>query len=248
MTPLAPSAVVTDLAPSGRLRAAFNYGNPVLAMWNPATGAADGISADLARELARCLGVPVDFVPYDAAGKVVAALASDAWDICFLAIDPLRAADISFTAPYVVIEGVYMVADRSPVADNAGIDRSGTRVGVIVGSAYDLFLSRELKQATIVRASSFDAVLALWTHGELDCIAGVKPQLEGAARRVPGLRILPGRFMAINQAMGTPRGRDAGAKYLRDFVEEMKRSGFIARAFARLRIEGASMAPAATAA
>lgn len=246
MTPLAPAAVVTDLAPTGRLRAAFNYGNPVLAMWNPATGAASGISADLARELARCLGVPVDFVPYDAAGKVVAALAFEAWDICFLAIDPLRAADISFTAPYVVIEGVYLVADRSPVADNAEIDRSDTRVGVIVGSAYDLFLSRELKQAIVVRASSFDAVLALWTKGELDCIAGVKPQLEGAARRMPGLRILPGRFMAINQAIGTPRGRDAGAKYLREFVEEMKRSGFIARAFSRHRIEGASMAPAAT--
>jgi polar amino acid transport system substrate-binding protein len=248
MTPLAPAAVVTDLAPAGRLRAAFNYGNPVLAMWNPATGAAAGISADLARELARCLGVPVDFVPYDAAGKVVAGLASQAWGICFLAIDPLRAADISFSAAYVVIEGVYLVADRSPVADNREIDRSGTRVGVIVGSAYDLFLSRELKQATIVRASSFDAVLAFWTKGELDCIAGVKPQLEGAARRTPGLRILPGRFMAINQAIGTPRGRDAGAKYLRDFVEEMKRSGFIARAFSRHRIEGASMAPAAASA
>jgi polar amino acid transport system substrate-binding protein len=243
--PLAPSAVVAELAPTGRLRAALNYGNPVLAMWNPATGEAGGISADLARELARCLGVPIDFVPYDAAGKVVAALASGAWDVCFLAIDPLRATEVSFTAAYVVIEGVYMVTDRSPIGDNAGIDRSGTRVGVIVGSAYDLFLSRELKEATLVRASSFEAVLELWTRGELDCIAGVKPQLEDAARRIPGLRLLPRRFMAINQAMGIPRGREAGAKYLHDFVEEMKRSGFIARAFAQHRIEGASMAPAA---
>ena len=247
MTLLAPAAVVADLAPAGRLRAAFNYGNPVLASWSPATGAAGGISADLARELARCLGVPVDFVPYDAAGKVVAALAAKAWDICFLAIDPLRAADIDFTAAYVVIEGIYLVADRSPVADNAGIDQPGMRVGVIVGSAYDLFLSRELKQATIVRASSFEAVLALWRKGEIDSIAGVKPQLEDAARGTRGMRMLPGRFMAINQAMGTPRGREAGAKYLRDFVEEMKRSGFIARAFARHRIEGASIAPAAAA-
>ena len=247
MTPLAPAAVVADLAPAGRLRAAFNYGNPVLANWSPATGAAGGISADLARELARCLGVPIDFVPYDAAGKVVAALASKAWDICFLAIDPLRAADISFTAPYVVIEGVYVVADGSPIVDNADVDRPGMRIGVIVGSAYDLFLSRELKQATIVRATSFEAVLDLWTRTEIDCIAGVKPQLEGAARRVRGMRMLPGRFMSINQAMGTPRGREAGAKYLRDFVEEMKRSGFIARAFARHRIEGASIAPAGAA-
>jgi polar amino acid transport system substrate-binding protein len=245
MTPVAPPAVVAELAPSGKLRAALNYGNPVLAAWNPATGEASGISADLARELARCLGVPVDFVPYDAAGKVVGALASAAWDICFLAIDPLRAADICFTAAYVVIEGVYLVADRSPIGDNAGIDRDGTRVGVIVGSAYDLFLSRELKEATLVRASSFEAVLELWTKGKLDCIAGVKPQLEGAAREIPGCRLLPRRFMAINQAMGTPRGREASAKYLYDFVEEMKRTGFIARAFARHRIEGASMAPLA---
>ncbi len=248
MTPIAPAAVVADLAPAGRLRAAFNYGNPVLAAWSPATGEAAGISADLARELARCLGVAIEFVPYDAAGKVVAALAAKAWDICFLAIDPLRAADISFTAPYVVIEGVYMVAAGSTIGGNAEIDRSGVRVGVIVGSAYDLFLSRELKLATIVRASSFESVLDLWSTGKLDCIAGVKPQLEAAARRVAGLRVLPGRFMAINQAMGTPRGRDAGAKYLRDFVEEMKRSGFVARAFARHRIEGASIAPAGGAA
>jgi polar amino acid transport system substrate-binding protein len=248
MTPLAPAAVVADLAPAGKLRAAFNYGNPVLAAWSPATGSASGISADLARELARCLDVPIDFVPYDAAGKVVAALADKAWDICFLAIDPLRAAEISFTAPYVIIEGVYIVADHSPIGDNAEVDRPGTRVGVIVGSAYDLFLSRELRDASIVRATSFEAVLELWTKGELDCIAGVKPQLEGAARRVPGMRMLPGRFMAINQAMGTPRGREAGAKYLRDFVEEMKRSGFIAKAFARHRIEGASIAPAGAAA
>ncbi|HEY2862258.1 MAG TPA: transporter substrate-binding domain-containing protein [Casimicrobiaceae bacterium] len=244
MTPLAPAAVVADLAPAGRLRAALNYGNPVLAAWNPSTNEASGISADLARELARCLGVPIDFVPYDAAGKVVAALAAREWDLCFLAVDPQRAAEISFTAPYVVIEGVYLVAAASMVADNDEVDQPGTRIGVIVGSAYDLFLSRTLKQATIVRASSFDAVLDLWTASRLDCIAGVKPQLEAAARRMTGVRLLARRFMAINQAMGTPRGRDAGARYLAAFVEEMKSSGFVARAFARHRTEGASIAPA----
>ncbi len=243
MTPIAPSEVVADLAPTGTLRAATNHGNPVLASWNNTTGEAGGISADLARELARCLGVSVAFVPYDAAGKVVAGLAARVWDVCFLAIDPLRAAEISFTAPYVVIEGAYLVAEASPLRANDEVDRPGTRVGVIVGSAYDLFLSRELRQTTIVREASFDAVLNLWTVGMLDCIAGVKPQLESAARRMPGLRLLPGRFMTINQAMGTPRGRDAGAEYLHGFVEEMKRSGFVARAFARHRIEGASIAP-----
>jgi polar amino acid transport system substrate-binding protein len=240
-TPMPPSAPPSDLTPTGKLRAAINFGNPVLA-GRDASGAPCGISVDLARELARRLGVAIEFVAYDAAGKVVEGLKSKAWDVCFLAIDPLRAADISFTAAYAVIEGVYLVAEASPVQTNAEIDRAGTRVGVIVASAYDLHLSRELKQATIVRAASSDAVMDLWIAGKLDAVAGVKPQLEADARRIPGLRMLPGRFMAINQAMGTPRDRGA-AGYLRDFVEEMKTSGFVARAFASNRITGASMAP-----
>jgi polar amino acid transport system substrate-binding protein len=237
-----PSAATSDLTPTGKLRAAINFGNPVLA-GRDANGEPCGISVDLARELARRLSVAIEFVPYDAAGKVVEGLKSQAWDVCFLAIDPLRAADISFTAPYAVIEGVYLVAEGSPVRSNAEVDRAGTRVGVIVASAYDLYLSRELKQATIVRAASSDAVMELWVAGKLDAVAGVKPQLEADARRISGLRMLPGRFMAINQAMGTPRGREAAARYLHDFVDEMKSSGFVARAFASNRVTGAAMAP-----
>jgi len=239
----APSAAIADLAPTGKLRAAINFGNPVLATKDPATGEPGGISADLARELGRRLGVPIEFVRYDSAGKVVQGLESAAWDVCFLAIDPLRAADISFTAAYVVIEGVYMVADASPFQSNSDIDRPRRRLGVVVGSAYDLYLSRELKQATIVRASGIDDVVELWAAGKLDAIAGVKPLLEAIAKRLPGVRLLPERFMAINQAMGTPRGRDAGAEYLNHFIAEMKASGFVAQAFVRHRIEGASMAP-----
>ena len=240
---MAPAATVSDLAPTGKLRAAINFGNPVLAGKDAATGEPCGISVDLARELARRLDVAITLVPYDAAGKVVEGLKSHAWDICFLAIDPVRAADISFTAPYAVIEGVYLVAEASPIESNSEVDRPGARVGVIVGSAYDLFLSRELKQATIVRAASSHAVMELWVADKLDSVAGVKPQLEADSRRIPGLRMLPGRFMAINQAMGTPRGREAGAKYLHEFMEEMKAGGFVAQAFKRNRIEGASMAP-----
>jgi len=232
----------SELVPGAALRAAINFGNPVLAGKDPATGEPCGISVDLARELALQLGVAIEFVPYDAAGKVVAGIASDAWDVCFLAIDPKRAADIAFTAPYAVIEGVYLVAQASPVRSNADVDRPGTRVGVIVGSAYDLHLSRELKHATIVRAASSDAVMDLWVAGKLDAIAGVKPQLEAHAARVPGLWMLPGPFMAINQAMGTPRVREAGAAYLRAFMDELKASGFVARAFASNRITGATMA------
>jgi polar amino acid transport system substrate-binding protein len=234
-------AAVSDLAPTGSLRAAINFSNPVLA-GRDASGAPCGISVDLARELARRLGVAIELVPFDAAGKVVAALKAQAWDVCFLAIDPLRAEEISFTAAYAVIEGVYMVAEASPVRSNAEIDRPGTRVGVIRASAYDLYLSRELKQATIVRAASAAAVMELWVAGKLDAVAGVKPQLEADAKRVGGLRLLPGRFMAINQAMGTPRGREAGARYLNDFIADAKASGFIAKAFASNRITGAEQA------
>ncbi len=236
------SPAVSELATDGKLRAAINFGNPVLAGSDPRSGEPCGISVDLARELALQLGVTVEFVPYDSAGKVVSGVATNAWDVCFLAIDPLRAADITFTAPYAVIEGVYLVAEASPVRSNAEIDRPGTRVGVIVGSAYDLHLSRELKHATMVRAASSDAVMDLWAEGKLDCVAGVKPQLEAHSARIGGLRMLPGRFMAINQAMGIPRSREAGAAYLRVFLDEMKTSGFVARSFAKNNITGASMA------
>ncbi|MEP6944221.1 MAG: ABC transporter substrate-binding protein, partial [Betaproteobacteria bacterium] len=217
-------SIIAELAPRGTLRAAINFGNPVLAGMN-AAGQPCGISVDLAHELARRLGVPIELVHYQSAGHVPAALASNAWDICFLAIDPKRAADIAFTAPYAVIEGVYMVASDSSVRSNDAVDREGTRIGVIDASAYDLFLTRELKHATILREPSAEAVMNLWVAGMLDAVAGVKPQLEADARRIGGLRLLPERFMAINQAMGTPRGRDAAATYLREFVDHAKSSG-----------------------
>jgi len=237
----APTAV-SDLAPTGKLRAAINFGNPVLAGRDGATHAPRGISVDLAHELARRLDVAIEIVPYDSAGKVISGIASQAWDICFLAIDPLRAADISFTEAYAVIEGVYLVAEKSTVRSIAEVDRPGTRIGVIVGSAYDLFLTREIKQATLVRAESAEGVMKLWVDGKLDSVAGVKQQLEADAARIPGLRMLAGRFMSINQAMGTPRGREAGAAYLRAYIDEMKSSGFVAQAFARNNITGAVIA------
>ena len=238
----ADAAVVADLAPTGPLRAAINFGNPVLARRD--ADAPGGISADLARELARRLGVAVQFVTYEAAGTVVQGLkVGAAWDVCFLAIDPLRAQTITFTAPYVVIEGVYMVAGDSALRSTAEVDRAGIRVGVVVGSAYDLFLTRALKHATMVRAAEIGPVMALWDGGELDVVAGVEPQLAALSARRPATRLLPEPFMAINQAMGLPAGREAGAHYLRAFVDEMKASGFVAEAFVRNHIVGASMAP-----
>jgi polar amino acid transport system substrate-binding protein len=235
-------AAKAELAPNGRIYAAINYGNPILAFKNPTTGEPMGVSVDLSRELARRLGASVQLVTFDAAGKVVEALKAGSLDIAFLAIDPARAVDISYSAPYVVIEGAYLVEQNSPIRSNEEVDRPGIRVTVGAGSAYDLYLTREIKQAKLVRAPTSQAVVDTFLTQKLEVAAGVKQQLEADAKRLPGLRLLDGRFMVINQAMGTTKGRDAGAAYLRDFVEEMKASGFVAQALARHKIEGAAVA------
>jgi len=236
------STALADLAPSGTLRAAINFGNTVVASKRE-TGEPGGISAELAREVARRLGVPVAFVPYDAAAEVVEGLDANAWDVCFLAIDPKRAEKIAFTPPYVVIEGAYAVPEDSPIRDNAEVDRDGVRVAVGAGSAYDLYLSRHLEHATIVRATRGNEVIPMLVAQRLEVAAGVRPMLEAEVRSTPGLRMLPGRFMAIHQAMGTPRGRDAGARWLAELVEEVKASGFVAESLARNRAAGATVAP-----
>jgi polar amino acid transport system substrate-binding protein len=236
-------AAKSELAPNGRLYAAINFGNPILAVKNPTTGEPTGVSVDLSRELARRLGVSVQLVTFDAAGKVVEALKAGTLDLAFVAIDPARAVDISYSAAYVVIEGAYLVEQNSPIRSNEEVDRPGVRVAVGAGSAYDLYLARELKQAKLVRAPTSPTVVDTFLAQKLEVAAGVKQQLEADAKRLPGLRLLDGRFMVINQAIGTTKGRDAGAAYLRDFVEEMKATGFIAQALARHKIEGAAVAP-----
>ncbi len=239
---MASAGEVAELAPTGALRAAINLGNPVLASRDPATGEPRGVSVDLARELGARLGVPVELVAYDAAGRVVDALRSGAWDVAFLAIDPKRALEIAYTPPYVEIEGAYLVREASPLRDNAAVDAPGVRVVVAQGAAYDLHLSRELEHATLVRVPSSAAVVDAFLADGYEVAAGVKQQLEADARRHRGLRLLPGRFMVIRQAMGTPRGREAGARTLARFVEEMKASGFVARALERHGVEGAAVA------
>ena len=237
--------VAAVIAPSGTLRAAINFGNPILAVKDPATGEARGVSVDLARELGRRLGVPVQLVLYTAAGKVVDGLKAGEWDIGFVAIDPVRAADMDYTAPYVIIEGAYLVPQNSPIRQNADVDRDGIRVVVGRGSAYDLYLTRELKHAKLVHAPTSPAVVDTMVAQSVEVAAGVKQQLEADARRVPGVRLLEGRFMVINQAMGVPKGRTEGVRYLADFIEEMKASGFVAAALKRHGIDGAAIAPAA---
>ncbi|MBV8751539.1 MAG: ABC transporter substrate-binding protein [Hyphomicrobiales bacterium] len=231
MAQTASPEIVKELAPTGKLRAAINFGNPVLAQKDAATGDARGVTGDLARELAKRLGVSVEFVAFDTAGKVSGSAKDGIWDICFLAIDPVRAADIAFTGPYVVIEGVYIVPKDSALQTVADVDRAGVRIAVGKGSAYDLFLTREIKNATLVRDASSGKSLDMFLHDKLEAGAGVKQPVVAFAKQHPDTRVIPGRFMAIEQAMGTVKGRsDAAARYLRAFVEEMKASGFVAKA------------------
>jgi polar amino acid transport system substrate-binding protein len=234
-------AAKIELAPNGVLRAAINFGNPVLARRED-DGSPGGITADLARELARALDARVAFVGYEQAGDVFAALDDGAWDICFLAIEPVRAARIAFSAPYITIDGVYLVPASSALVHADEVDRAGTRIGVIEGSAYDLFLTRGLKHAELVRRPGPDEVRRELVQGGVDLIAGVKPALEADARVVAGSRLLAGSFMSIRQAMGTPRERQAGATYVAQFIEDAKRSGLLAELFARNRVEGGSLA------
>ncbi|MDB5656836.1 MAG: amino acid transporter substrate-binding protein, partial [Tardiphaga sp.] len=198
-----------------------------------------GVSADLATELAKRLGVPVTFVPYKAAGKVFEGAKSGEWDVGFMAIEPVRAAEIAFTAPYVVIEGTYMVRQRSPLTDVGEVDRDGVRIAVGLGSAYDLFLTRTLQHATLVRAKTGGgtAMIEMFVQDQLEVAAGVRQQLDAYAKDHPEMRVMPGHFQEIRQAMAMPRvageTRAAGAKYLAAFVEEMKASGFVADALKR---------------
>jgi polar amino acid transport system substrate-binding protein len=247
-TPPAKPAVRVDLAlaPTGRLRASINLGNPVLARRDATTGVLAGVSIDLARALADEIAVPLDLIVVDGAARSVENVKSGQADVGFFAIDPGRSEGLRFTAPYVLIEGAYLVRNASPLRSNDEVDRQGTRIIVGRGSAYDLYLSRALKSAELVRAPTSPVVVDEFLAQNADVAAGVKQQLEADAARLGGLRLLPGRFMVIEQAMGLPAARsDAALAALAEFVEHKKASGFVAAALARHRIEGALVAPPA---
>jgi polar amino acid transport system substrate-binding protein len=235
---------IAALAPTGKLRASINLGNPVLANKDSATGQPVGVSVDLARAFAKLLNVDIELLVFDAALKSVDAVATEQADIGFFAIDPLRGESIAFTAPYVLINGNYLVPADSSIRSNDEVDRPGNRVAVGKGSAYDLYLTRELRHAQLVRVTTSQAVVDAFIDQRLEVAAGVKQQLEADAARVPNVRLLPDSFMVIQQAMGLPRNRgEAAAAMLRQFVEDMKSSGFVARSLARHGIKGASVAP-----
>ncbi len=219
-------AVLEDLAPQGVLRAAINFGNPVLAQQGQ-DGSPQGVSVALAKALAQELGVRLEMVTFDAAGKVFAALEEGAWNLAFLAIEPVREQQIAFSAPYVIIEGTYLVAADSPFVAVEDLDQPGLRLAVGKGAAYDLFLARTLKHAQLARAETSAAAVDLFFEKDLDAAAGVRQPLQKVADADPRYRVLEGAFTAIRQAMAVPRDREAGAAYVRAFVERKKAEGFV---------------------
>jgi polar amino acid transport system substrate-binding protein len=245
MTPHLSPAALSDLAPTGKLRVGINYGNFLLVAKDPGGGEPRGIAPDLARELGRRTSVPVEFVGYSTAGSLAEAVKTGAWDVAFLGAEPERANEITFTAAYLEIEATYLVPAGSPLRTLADVDREGVRIAVSAKSAYDLFLSRTLQRARLMRAQGIDASFDLFVAEKLEVLAGLKPRLLGDSEKLPGSRVLDGRFTAIQQAIGIPKGRDAGAKYLREFVEDVKASGFVAQTIETHRVRGVSVAPKA---
>jgi len=241
--PVTPE-VLKDLAPTGKLRAAINYGNGVLAQ-KGADGEPRGVSADLSRELAKRLGAPLEFVTFTAAGKAFEAARDGKVDVLFIAIEPVRAAEVEFSPPYVLIEGAYLVAKDSPLREPSDLDKPGMRISVGENSAYDLYLKRTLKHATLVRtAGGCCKNIDLFRAEKLDAAAGVRQPLAAYAKENADVRVMENPFQEIRQAMGTPKGRLAGAAYLRGFIEEMKASGFVAEALKRSNQGDAQVAPA----
>jgi polar amino acid transport system substrate-binding protein len=237
--------VAKILAPTGTLRVGINHSNFLIVNPGSPFGAPRGVAPDLGAELARRLGVPVAFVSYDSAGKLADAAPDAAWDVAFLGAEPARADRIIFTAAYLEIEATYLVPAGSPIRTIDEVDRPGVRIAVADKSAYDLYLSRTLKHAELVRAPGIDASYDLFVAQKLDVLSGLKPRLLADAERLRGSRILEGRFTAIQQAIGTPVDRGAAAAYLREFGEDVKASGLVAEAIARHGVRGVNVAPKA---
>jgi polar amino acid transport system substrate-binding protein len=231
--------ILLGLVPRGTLRATINVGNPILATLDKDTAAPRGVSIDMARELANRLGTSIDWIVVDAAKQAVETVMAGNADIGFFAIDPVRGAEIAFTAPYLLIEGCYLVRQDSPITASAQVDDPRMRVVVGAGSAYDLFLTRELKRATLVRVPTSPAVVDAFIEQGLEVAAGVKQQLQADARRYPGVRLIAEPFMTIRQAMGVAKARgEAAAQYLRAFVDQLRASGFVREALLRHGIQG----------
>ena len=241
MTAITPS-VRHELAATGTLRAAINYGNFILATRDTATGESRGVAIDLANEIARRLGVPLGIVPYDLVSVMVEAAPTNAWDISFLGSDPLREHLISFTNAYLEIEATYLAPAGSSLRTADDVDQPGRRVSAPAKANYELYLRRNLKRAELVSAENTDAAVTLLKAGKVDALAGLKQALIGLTDVMPDYRIVDGRFMAVQQSIGVPKGRDAALGFLRDVVDDAKRSGLVAKAIERTGARGVSVA------
>jgi polar amino acid transport system substrate-binding protein len=242
-TEISPT-VRSELTPTGKLRVGINHGNTLLVT----TMAPEprGVAPDVARELARRLGVPVEFVPYDSAGKLGDGVRTGAWDVAFLGAEPQRAAEIAFTAAYLEIPATYIVPAGSPIRSVAEVDREGVRIAVPEQAAYGLYLRRSVKHARLVLTKSSDAAVEAFIADKLEALAGLRPRLLTDVAKLPGARVLDGQFTGVQQAIGTAKSRAAAAEYLRAFVEEIKASGLVAEAISRSGVAGVSVAPPAS--
>jgi polar amino acid transport system substrate-binding protein len=238
-----PAKAESELTPTGTLRVGVNLGNFLLVNKDPATGELRGVVPDLAQELARRLGATVELISYPGAGQVADAAASGAWDVGFIGAEPARATEIAFTLAYLEIPATYLVPAGSPIKTIADVDRPGVRIAIAARSAYDLYLSRHVKHAQLVRAEGLPASFDLFVAEKLEVLAGLLPRLVTETLRLPGSRILEGRFTAVQQAIGTPKARSAAAVYLSEFVADIKASGLVARLIERHGAKGVSVAP-----
>jgi len=230
--------VVSQLAPTGVLRAAINMGNFLLVTGRSPSGDPEGVAPDMAREIASRLGIPVAYVPYARPGELADAAGSGVWDIGLIGAEPARAEKIAFTHAYVEIEATYLVPAGSPLKTVGDVDRAGVRIAVTARSAYDLWLERNIKNAELVRSDGGDATFKQFVDDKLDALAGLRPRLLEDVEKLPGARILDGQFSAVQQAVGTARKNTASATFLRDFVEEAKASGLVARLIERHKVVG----------
>jgi polar amino acid transport system substrate-binding protein len=240
-----PQDVASELAPTGVLRAGINMANFLLVTGKSAAGDPEGVAPDMAREIAGRLGVPVKYVPYKTPGELADMADTGAWDIGLIGAEPQRAEKIAFTAAYVEIEATYLVPAGSPLKAIADVDRAGVRIAVTGRSAYGLWLDRNIKNAQLVRSDTLDSAYEQFVRDKLDALAGLRPRLLADVTKLPGSRILDGQFSAVQQAIGTARKNAAGAAFLRNFVEEAKASGLVARLIERHKVHGLSVAPPA---
>lgn len=245
MTTAISPALRSELAPTGTLRIGINRGNFLLVNRDSTPDDPRGVAPDLARELGRRLGVPVAFVVFDTAGALGDAVRTGVWDVAFLGAEPQRAADIAFTAAYLEIPATYLVPAGSPLNSIAEVDREGVRIAVAEKSAYGLYLARTIRHARLVETKGIDASFDAFVSQKLEALSGLRPRLLMDVATLPGARILDGQFTAVQQAIGTPRARAAGAAFLHAFVEEVKASGLVAEAIARNRVAGVTVAPPA---